>query len=88
MPDCELEERLNCLHWDSLHDVIRKYMSIENKYLELFRRKETNVVYQYRYFCSKDTDWVDEFNVINSTVDECWKDVLGDEQKSVKIDTN
>ena len=34
MPDCELEERLNCLHWDSLHDVIRKYMSIENKYLK------------------------------------------------------
>lgn len=86
MPDCELEERLNCLHWDSLHDVIRMYMSIENKYLELFRRKETNVVYQYRYFCSKDTDWVDEFNVINSTVDECWKDVLGGEEDEGDIE--
>ena len=44
------------------------------------------MVYQYRYFCSKDTDWVDEFNVINSTLDECWKDVLGDEEDEGDIE--
>lgn len=78
MPDCELEERMNCLHWDSLHGVIDQYMNIEKKYLEIFRKKEANAVYQYRMFGPEDTDWVEEYEIINSSEDGCWEEIFTD----------
>lgn len=98
MPDCEVEERLNCVHWDSLHDLIRKYMAYENKYVNQFFKKENSAVYRYRWFGPKDSDWVDNYELINSTVEECWNDILGEDEegedvgiieiKKTYIDTN
>ena len=81
MPDCELEERMNCLHWDSLHDVIRQYINIENKYLDEFSKNEPNAAYQYRLFGSEDTEW-QEYDHIKSSVDECWKGILSDYEEN------
>ncbi len=47
MPDCEIPERVNCRNQQSLHDLLRRYMEMENKYIKQFFANEANVVYQY-----------------------------------------
>lgn len=88
MPDCGLEERCNCLHWNSLHDLIRQYIKIENKYLDRFSKNAPNVVYQYRLFGPETTGW-EKDDGMKSSVDECWKDIVsyyeGNEIEIVEI---
>ncbi len=47
LPDCPVEERMNCKGWDSLHDMLRGYMAAEQKLLDKFRAEENNTVYEY-----------------------------------------
>ncbi len=47
MPDCEVPERMNCIPFDSLRYMLRRYMAVENKYIAQFYADEPNTVYRY-----------------------------------------
>ena len=55
MPDCEINRR-NC-NFNSLHKLIKDYIEIEEKYLNIFDKKEDNAYYQYKLYCKNDPDW-------------------------------
>ncbi len=46
-PDCDVPERLNCRNWKSLHDLLHRYMDMENKYIEQFFADDSDAVYRY-----------------------------------------
>ena len=50
MPDCPVERRINCKGWDSLHDMLRRYIAFERKCLSLFEREDSNAFYDYECF--------------------------------------
>ena len=50
MPDCPVEKRLNCRGWDSLRDMLRGYIALEEKCLSLFRKKDSNAFYEYSLY--------------------------------------
>lgn len=47
MPDMVIEERFNCPHYDSLHDFLRQYMALEDKWLIAFFQTDGNWVYRF-----------------------------------------
>lgn len=47
MPDMEIEERLNCRHYDSLHDFLRQYMALEDRLLQTFFQDDPAFVYRF-----------------------------------------
>lgn len=51
-PDMVIEKRLNCPHYDSLHEFLRQYMALENSLLNRFFAAEDDGVYRFdkRYF--------------------------------------
>lgn len=53
LPDCRVEERMNCRGWDSLHEMLRGYMAFEEKILARFRLAEDNGLYEYAVFEKK-----------------------------------
>ncbi|MCI7789365.1 MAG: hypothetical protein MR531_01065 [Lachnospiraceae bacterium] len=66
--------------WRNTRRSIKEY-AIEVVIIISFFSVKEDIMYQIIH-----TDWVDEFNVINSTVDECWKDVLGGEEDEGDIE--
>ncbi len=56
MPDMVIEERINCPHYDSLHDFLRRYIALENRLLTEFFREETDSVYQFDALYATDND--------------------------------
>ena len=49
MPDCAVEKRMNCRGWDSLHEMLRGYMALENKILSRFHSEE-DAVYECEFW--------------------------------------
>lgn len=47
MPDMVIEERYNCPHYDSLHDFLRQYMALEDRWLMEFFQADRAWVYQF-----------------------------------------
>lgn len=47
MPDMVIEKRLNCPHYDSLHEFLRQYMVLENSLLKRFFAAEDDGVYRF-----------------------------------------
>lgn len=73
--DCEIPKRMNCSHYDSLHDFIKKYMSIEDKVIENFRKDNGLFIYETNYFEEK--PWIDESSPF-SKFDICLENGLKD----------
>ncbi len=47
MPDMVIEERLNCPHYDSLHDFLRQYMALEDRLLTAFFQADGDWFYRF-----------------------------------------
>ena len=47
LPDCDVQERINCKGWDSLHAMLHGYMGFEQKLLSRFQSDENGAVYEY-----------------------------------------
>ena len=50
MPDMEIKERLNLSHYPSLHQLLKDYMDIENRIIEVFQADGDNAIYNYQYY--------------------------------------
>lgn len=49
MPDCEIPERYNSALQKSLHEFLKKYIDIQNKYIDKFYDNNDNHVYMVNY---------------------------------------
>ena len=47
LPDCDVQERINCKGWDSLHAMLHGYMGFEQKLLSRFQSDENRALYEY-----------------------------------------
>ena len=47
LPDCPVEERINCKGWASLHSMLQRYMALEQRFLSRFHSDEHGAVYEY-----------------------------------------
>ena len=47
LPDCPVEERINCKGWASLHSMLQGYMALERRLLSCFQSNEDKAVYEY-----------------------------------------
>lgn len=75
--DVELKERDWTPQFDSLHEFLRCYMALQNKYLEVFYRDEPDCVYSYEVWYSGDDDYTDDGRLF-STFDGCYKAMKAD----------
>ena len=47
MPDMEVPKYKGCKEWNSLKELLNRYIEMQNKYLSLFEKKEANSIYTY-----------------------------------------
>ena len=85
MPDCNLEERMNCRPRESLHELIREYIATTEKQYELFKKRETGAVYQYKFYCKNDCGWCEDYEGIYESLDACWKEIDEDQDFGIEI---
>ena len=71
MPDCPLEQRMNVVPRDSLHQVLREIMEIDQRNLEDFFRDEEDAVYQYTFSSETVYTWENVF--LFSSFETCRK---------------
>lgn len=76
-PDMEMQERNWTPRFDSLHEFLRCYMALQNKYLAVFYREEPNCVYSYDVWYSGDEDYTEDGRIF-PTFDNCYKAVKAD----------
>ena len=84
MPDCEIPKRPNCIYRESLHEFLKKYISILKQQYERFCQSEDNAVYQYEFYCKGDAGWCEEFDSIYRSEQECWKAI--EEEMDLEIE--
>ena len=75
--DVELKERDWTPHFDSLHEFLRCYMELQNKYLAVFYRDEPDCVYSYEVWYSSDDDYTEDGRLFSS-FDNCYKAMKAD----------
>lgn len=56
MPDCEIERRNNTVPQKSLHKFLKKYISLENRYIAEFYSAQ-NSIYKLEYIFKDDSEW-------------------------------
>jgi hypothetical protein len=50
LPDMEVPESCDCLKYDSLHRLLRDYMGVENRVVEMLKSDEPNAAYSCGYY--------------------------------------
>ena len=45
LPDMEVPERINCRAWKSLNKMLQDYMDLENKYIDHFKKHESETAF-------------------------------------------
>ncbi len=84
MPDMEVIKRPNCVYRKSLHDTLKKYMAMEEDYLELFKIPE-DPVYTCEFVIGGDNDDREKvffsLDKCVSGMNEYWRDYDADELK-------
>lgn len=75
MSDCEVPERMNCLHRSSLFELINDYIAIELKDWELFKVSSDKTVYTWSVLYSGCKDWEDH-DGIYSSLDGCCSSII------------
>lgn len=76
-PDMEVLERNWTPHFDSLHDFLRKYMELQNKYLAIFYQDEPNCIYSYEVWFKGDNDYSEDGRLFSSFT-PCFKAMQSD----------
>ena len=71
-PDMEVQERPWTPRFDSLHDFLRLYMEVQNKYIAMFFRDEPNCIYSFRVQYLGDESAVEDRRLF-SMYTECYK---------------
>ena len=66
MPDCDVPKRVNTVPQASLHTFLKKYMDLENKYINQFFNQDKQSVYQYRYSLRNGSQWNNWSNAFSS----------------------
>lgn len=64
----------------SIHEILRRYMEMQNRFLDEFKTKSDRWVYTYRYSCEcsdGERNWYD-VNGIFSSWDKCFKYIFSD----------
>lgn len=84
MPDCEIEERMNCRQRASLHELINEYITILQKQYELFKVEEAHAVYQYSFYCTDDVEWCENFEGVFSSESICWQKIEEDKDLGIE----
>lgn len=87
MPDCALEERMNCKPRESLYELIKEYMEITDKQYELFKKQEMGAVYQHRFYCKDDYSWCEDYEGLYESLETCWKEIDEDQDLGIEIFT-
>lgn len=59
MPDCEIEKRNNTVPQKSLHKFLKKYISLENRYIDEFCSAQ-NSIYRFQYILKDGSEECDD----------------------------
>ena len=70
MVDTPIEKRPNTIPQDSLHEYLKRYMSVENSIIDRFYASEKDTFYTYDFYCNGDRSWCDH-NGLYKSVDDC-----------------
>lgn len=71
-PDCGILKRMNCIQIGSLHDFIREYIEIQNKYLGIIKQSDPGWIYRLNVRYSSG-QWGKAGIELFSSFDACWK---------------
>lgn len=85
MPDFDLGERFAFLPNNSLFELIRRYIKNHENQLELFNKKEEVAIYQYRFHCSNDPCWCEDFEGIYASLEELWAAIEEDMHLGIDV---
>ena len=85
MPDYDLGERFDFLTNNSLYELIRRNIKNDEKLYELFKKKETGAVYQYRFYCPNDSSWCEDYESIYASLEECWTEIEEDMNLGIEV---
>lgn len=85
MPDYDLGKRFDYLPDNSLYELIRGNIKNDEKLYELFKKKEADAVYQYRFYCPNDSSWCEDYDGIYSSLEECWSEIEDDMDLDIEI---
>ena len=91
MPDCKIEERLNTVPQESLHAFLKRYMDLENKYLDKFFFAETSdpfsdyspFVFSFEYFYRDGTSY--NWNTVFSDTESLYEKRMEPDEDVVYI---
>lgn len=78
MPDCELPERNNTVHQDSVHEFLKRYIGVENDVLKKFHQPDDKAIYRYKFYCDGDVTWCEDYESAYATEEECWDMIAED----------
>lgn len=71
MTDCKVESRANVKGWDSLHSMLRQYISEMDSIIHDFYSKQKDCVFMYRFLCKGDMEWCENYQTVFASLDEC-----------------
>ena len=70
MSDCTVKERRNCIQMDSLHDFLREYITLQEKFIRKLEAQNADAVYRYEIRYDTDNSFDGEGNLYSS-YDKC-----------------
>ena len=85
LPDYDLGEKFEYLPNNSLYELIRRNIKNDEKLYELFKKKETGAVYQYRFYCPNDSSWCEDYEGIYASLEECWTEIEEDMNLGIEV---
>lgn len=73
MPDIRTPKRMNCEGYESLHELLKKYMEIVEKELADFENDDTSEMYayMYSYLYKGDHEWTGQYETVYSSYEKC-----------------
>ena len=83
MTDTSIEKRPNTIPQDSLHEYLKRYMSVENSIIDRFYVTEKDTFYTYDFYCNGDRSWCDNHGLYRS-IDDCLKALEEDSDFDIK----
>lgn len=76
-PDMEVAERSWTPHADSLHELLKTYIDLQNKYLSVFYQDEPNCVYSYEIWYASDETYSEDLRLY-SDWSSCYEAIIAD----------
>lgn len=85
MTDFDLGSRFDYIPGSSLFELIRSYISITTNQYDTFSKKNENAIYQYRFYCTDDCDWCEDYEGIYASLEDCWNEIEVDLDLGIEI---